>query len=396
MHLHLLLQPGLVLVAIATLSLLVTLLSHASAHLLLSRRKPHGRSTPAVSILKPLKGLDEGLHENLTSLAHQEYPKFELLFGAEDPDDPALLIAEQVRRENPGVAISIWVCAAQRGLNPKVSNLSQLAERALHPVLLISDSNVRVGSGYLRDTADELADPRVGLVTNMLVGIGERSLAARLENLHLNTWVIAATSLPRVLAGRACVIGKSMLFRKVDLELLGGFAGVRDVLAEDYVLGRKFELAGFKVALSTHLVPTVNEEWTLTRLLNRHLRWGQMRRRVAPAAFLGEALLNPLPLVAAAAAVDHTCLGAAAACTLVKLSCDALLHSRVRGRFPTLLELFLLPLKDLLMATLWLVAGFRRKLSWRGNELFLSAGSVLSCEQTGAQTGDLEPQQEAA
>ncbi len=384
-------QLSLILVAIATLSLLVTLLAHGAAHLLLSRRKPPGRSTPAVSILKPLKGLDEGLHENLTSLARQRYPKFELLFGAEDPDDPALLIAAQVKRENPQTAISIWVCGGRRGLNPKVNSLAQLAERALHPVLLISDSNVRAGPDYLRDTADELADPQVGLVTNILVGTGECTLGARLENLHLNTWVVAATSLPRVLAGRACVVGKSMLFRRADLEKLGGFSSVRNVLAEDYLLGRKFELAGFRVALSTHLLPTVNERWTLHRLQNRHLRWAQMRRRVAPAAFLGEALLNPIPIVALAAAADHSFLGAAAACSAVKLLSDALLHSRVRGRWPTLIELALLPLKDGLVAALWLVAAFRRRLSWRGNEFLVGAGSVLTTQQ-----GALEPQQEAA
>lgn len=384
-------ELSVLLLAIAVVSLFVTLCGHAAALKLLARKRTPGRATARISILKPLKGLDEGLHENLTSLARQRYPEFEMLLGAEDADDPALLIAEQVKRENPTVAISVWVCGGRRGLNPKVGNLAQLAERARHPVLLISDSNVRVGPEYLRETASELVDPRVGLVTNILVGTGGRSLGAQLENLHLNTWVLAATALPRVVANRACVIGKSMLFRKVDLETLGGFASVRDVLAEDYVLGRKFELAGFKVALSRHLVPTVNQGWPLERFLNRHLRWGQMRRRVAPAAFFAEALLNPIPLFALAALANRSFLGVAAASSLLKVFADALLHSRVRNLRVTGTELLLVPIKDLLIAGLWLLAGVRRRLSWRGNELTIHAGSVLQLAETEAPL-----QQEAA
>src|SRR5207245_1962108 len=156
--------------------------------------------------------------------------------------------------------------------------LAALFDRARYDAVLISDSNVRVGPAYLREMAAEMADPAVGLVTNIVVGEGA-GLGALLERLHLNSFVVAATSLARVAAGRACVIGKSMLLRRSDLERLGGLYEVRNLLAEDFAIGRMYEVAGFRVALSPYLVRCVNDGWTVERFLSRHVRWAQMRRR---------------------------------------------------------------------------------------------------------------------
>ena len=271
------------------------------------------------------------------------------------------------------------------GLNPKVNLLSALFDRARHDTVLISDSNVRVAPGYLRETAAEMADPAVGLVTNVVVGEGS-GLGAVLETLHLNSFVAAATSLARVAGGRACVIGKSMLLRRSDLDRLGGLREVRNVLAEDFVIGRMYELAGYRVALSPHLVRCVNEGWTVDRFVNRHVRWAQMRRHIAPGAYLGELLLNPVLFIALASLSlwatgpgrDLRLLAVAAAGVAVKCASDALLCRRLAGRLPNLGEVLMMPLKDLAMAFIWLVGCVRRRVVWRGNELRIERGSLLT------------------
>ncbi len=275
------------LVVLAPVSLLITLLAHAAVFVALSPRLPGDGPAPPITVLKPVKGDEPGLYENLASLARQDYPAYEILIGADDARDPALETARQVQEDFPQVPIGIHVGARPLGLNPKVNLLSALFDRARNDAVLISDSNVRVGPEYLREMAAEMADPAVGLVTNMVVGEGA-GVGALLETLHLNSFVAAATSLARVAVGRACVIGKSMLLRRSDLERLGGLHQVRNVLAEDFVIGRMYELAGFRVALSPYLVRCMNDGWTVERFLNRHLRWAQMRRRIAPAAYLGE------------------------------------------------------------------------------------------------------------
>ena len=375
------------LVLLVPISLAITLVAHLTAFLVLSprRRKVDG-PTPPITVLKPVKGAEDGLYENLASLARQDYPDFEILVGAEDPLDPALDVARQVQTDHPGVRIAIRAGSRRLGLNPKVNLLAGLSESARHEHLLVSDSNVRAGPSYLRETAAELADPQVGLVTNVLVGEDEAGLGATLENLQLNSFVAAGTSFARVVAGRACVIGKSMLFRRRDLEELGGFWAVRNVLAEDYVIGRSFELAGWKVALSPFLVSTANHGWTLRRFANRHVRWAQMRRRLCLPAYVGELLFNPVlwisvaacALAAARAGLDLRLAAVAAAGVALKCASDALLCRRLRGAPPRLAEVLLIPVKDLAMAAIWLVGAFRRTVDWRGNKLWIHRGSELS------------------
>ena len=122
-----------------------------------------------------------------------------------------------------------------------------------------------VNENYLQEIMRHTADPSVGLVSNLIRGIGGRSLGAVFENLHLNSFIIGSVSfLDRVL-GMPCVIGKSMLMKKDDLEALGGLAAFKDILAEDFIIGREMQRSGKKVVLSNYVISNVNEYWGVKR-----------------------------------------------------------------------------------------------------------------------------------
>lgn len=372
---------------LAVLSALLTAIAHVAARALLRRKRRRGGAQPAITVLKPLKGVDDGLFENLCSLAEQRYREFQLVLGAADPDDPALELARELRARYPHVDVEIVAGAAPYGRNPKVANLASMTRRAKHELWLVSDSNVRARPDYLRDVAAEIQRPGVGMVTNVFAAVGAERLGARLENLHSNSWIPTGMGVTQLFARHACVVGKSMLFRRVDLERAGGWWAMRDVLAEDYVLGLRFHAMGLAVVTSPHVIETVNAKWSVERFLARHLRWGQIRRRLAPAAFFAEPLLNPSALALAALLAGAPVCALAALAT--KLSSDALLARRLTGRFPSLLELALVAPKDLAILGVWCVAMFRREVVWRGHRLRIGPGTVL--EERAEERAPLEP-----
>ena len=369
----------------AVFSLVLTCVTHLAVRRVLRRvQAPGGK--PPISVLKPLCGLDDGLYENLASLARQDYPEFELLFGCQDPEDPALAVARRVQLDFPSCNIRVISGVQAAGLNPKVKNLATLSRYAKHDLVLVSDSNVRAAVGYLAAMARELDDPRVGLVSSLLYGQGESSLGARLDNLHLNSVIVRAVAGAHELSSHPCVIGKSMLFRRSQLQSIGGFELVENVLAEDYVLGRAFAKAGFRVALSPYPIAAVSASRTMSQFIGRQVRWGQMRRQLVPSLYPFELLLTPIPflllalvLTLAGAAADLTgwLCSAIALGLCLRVGSDAAIAQRLRGAPLELRDYAAIVLKDVLLVGIWLIGAVKRSVCWRGNVFSIGAGSEL-------------------
>lgn len=367
-----------ILTALAALSLVVTFAAYRAVLRKLLQPSPLPNDSPGVSILKPLKGNDDELRENLLAFTQLDYPNYEILCGSEDPDDPALAVARSVQRENPQCAMQVLAGADFGALNPKVRVLAFLAPRARNDWILVSDSNVRPRRDYLSALFGCQERTGADLVHSVLAGVGERSIGAVLENLHMSSWVVGAVCLADA-SGHPCVIGKSMLMRRSRLDALGGFAAVRDVLAEDYVLGRMFVDAGHRVELSSHVLPTQSTERSLASYLNRHVRWGQLRRRLSAVGFVAELLLNPTPwLLAVLAWADARGLQlAAVGGVIAKAAGDAWLTGRLRGKTFAWTHLVWVPAKDLLTFGMWCVSSVRTRVVWRGHHLRIGPGTRL-------------------
>jgi ceramide glucosyltransferase len=271
------------------------------------------------------------------------------------------------------------------GLNPKVNQLITLADAARHDLLVISDSNVRVDPRYLWEVAHAFSDPQVGCLTHPVVGVGERRLGSLLDNLHLTSSVAPGMLAAKELAGRDLVVGKSMALRREDLEQLGGFFSVKDVLAEDYVVGAWISRRlGKRVVVAASPVFNVSQDKSVGAFFRRYMRWSVIHRTaVAPHTSLAQALLNPAPLALLALLLSPL-PRAAAACagvTALKLALDLLLFHVLRAerlqpaQLPRLLAAGLL--KDALLAVTWTRALVCRSVQWRGQPLRVLSGSRL-------------------
>lgn len=353
-----------------------------------SASSPRGASTaarPRLSILKPLRGLDDGLEENLASFAALEGLDHEVVLSVADPGDPALAAVSRVRQRFPRAPFVLVVGGAPEGRigNPKVERLVAAARVARGDVFLVSDSNVRVAPDDVARTVALFDDPSVGCVSNLFVGTGARDLGAVVESLHLLTFVVPGNVLA-AWSGTPCVVGKSMAVPRAVHDAIGGFAAFGDVLAEDQAIGLAVRDAGYRVLLSPVVVENVVERRTLARALDRQVRWGKIRYAFSKALFAGEVLLNPFPvaLLAALLAVPG---GSAWAGPLTSLAVvglllrllQASLLGRLCGAPVRPLHLLAVPLKDLLQLFTQLVPFVSKEVVWHGHRTRIGPGTVL-------------------
>jgi len=377
--------------ALAAAGLLVLALEGLALRHQLAEPVPRPAGAPGLSVLKPMKGLDDDLEENLASFAALEWPRYEVLLGLERPDDPAAPLARAAAERWPD-RFRVVLQRGEAGMNPKVSQLATLTAEARHEILVVSDSNVRVEPGYLAEIAARLEDPGVGLVTHLIAGVGERRLGALLENLHLAGGIAPSIAAAKRVAGRDVVMGKSMAIRRADLEAMGGLGQVKDVLAEDYVLGLLVHSLGKRVEIASRPIENVNRERTLAQFAGRCRRWSILQRHlVGVGPYAAQFVLNPV-FAATLGLAARPGRAAAAGWVLTALT-RAILDGfagralRPPGFRPA--ELLAVPLKDVVLGLSWIEGFFRRTVVWRGRPLRVLPGTRL--ERPGKWTEPVAP-----
>ncbi len=369
-------------VTIASLALYVTMLALFARALLKRRgaRLPEVDRAPRVTVFKPLAGTDDELEENLESFARIDYPSFEILFGVATAADPAFGVVRRFIARHPKLDVRLVVTDPDAAVNPKVAQLIGLDRASTGDVYVISDSNVRVRPTYLWSLVGELADERVGIVTSLFAGTGERTLGAALENLQLCAATAPGLAALDAVSRSAFTVGKSMAVRRRDLAVLGGFRPVGHVLAEDFVLGRRFLDAGLRAKTSFEIVENRNVVSTLARTIERHTRWAKMRRSLKPVMFAAEPVLTPI-VVASGAFLAAPCRndgraprGRDGAC---RTACALLAVRLLRGRSLAWWYAPLEVVRSYVTLLSWVSAWGSRRIAWRGHPFLLQKGSVI-------------------
>ncbi len=239
-----------------------------------------------VTILKPLRGLDEGISENLESFFRLDYPKYEILFTVASADDPVCEVVRKHMIRYPGVKARLILGAVEAGLNPKVNNLIRSYEQAAYDSIVISDSNCRVTGDYLERLVSHFAED-VGMMTSIVAGFSPRGLGGLLEATFLNTFFARALTVASAI-GQPCVMGKSMMFRRSVLDQVGGIRGLGEYLAEDYQAGEKIRQLGLRVLVLSEPIHQFIGNYSFGAFWSRHVRWGRLRKVQAPFLFLME------------------------------------------------------------------------------------------------------------
>src|SRR5579862_1880096 len=256
--------------------------------------------TPPVSILKPLRGLDRGAYENFASFCRQEYPRYEILFAVSGEEDPAAPVVRRLVRDFPGIPIRLLVDPERKGTNDKVGKLCLLAQEAGNPLLVITDSDVRVAPDYLRKVAAIFRDPQVGAVTALYRAIDAPSFGAVMDTMGSLSFSGSAL-VARALEGLKFTMGSTIAITREGLAEIGGFAPLLDMHSDDYELGRRIAQKGYRVELAPDPVDMEFPSESLGDYLRHELRWLIGLRHVRRGGHFGLLMTQGIAWAAAAA-----------------------------------------------------------------------------------------------
>ncbi len=324
---------------------------------------------PPVTILKPLKGSGIDLYANLASFCRQDYPEYQIVCGVGDAHDPAVAIVERIRRDFPSRDVVLSI-GERSGANRKVASLCHMMQHAKHPVLALSDSDVRVRPDYLRRTVAPLASPRAGLTTCLYRGRGFFGLPSVIESLLINCDFV-----PMVLAahliGQRNALGASLVFKREALDAIGGFPAIADYLADDNMLGERIKQAGYTVELLPYVVETILDSTTVADVWRHQVRWARTYRVLQPIGWFSSLITHAVTwgvvsvIATGGAPLGWAALGAAIA---VRLGTLRAIMRMLRER-DTPRHLWMVPLKDLGFTAVWVASWLGRDVVWSGARL---------------------------
>jgi len=322
----------------------------------------------AVSILKPIKGFDPSMAGNLESFLAQEYPRFEVLFGFRDPEDPALPFVKRMAAEAPCEA-RVVVSNTGAGANDKVLSLQALADNARYSMLALSDSDMVVDRDYLSLIIGEfLRAGKTGIVTSLYKISRPVSVGSALESLTIALDFIPSVLVARRMEGITFGLGASILISKEVLRDIGGFAAIADYLADDYQLGNRCWQKGYDNVLSARVIENRVGPMSIREHLVHQLRWARTQRVSRPTGYLGYGISHLFPFTLLFFLI---CPGVKPAALIglalaLRYALALSLYRKVVADAAWLRWLFLIPFKDALSFLVWLGSFAGSKGYWGG------------------------------
>jgi ceramide glucosyltransferase len=348
-----------------------------------SRKSPSG-FTPPVSNLKPIRGLDPDAYENLASFCRQDYPDYEVLFCVSDADDPAMPVIEKLKADFPDCKIRVFFGSGRVATNDKVAKLARLVNEASNEVVVISDSDVRVGPDYLRTVVAPLADPKVGAVTCFYVPTHEAGRKTTFVQDLQSTGMLADFYPGIVVAwqldGVKFALGPTIATTRERLSGFGGYQAIENKPADDLLVGRLIADQGYKVELLSYCISTVADYHSFSDLFYKRLRWITVMRHMRPWGHLGLLFTHGLPWSIAAALVQPSWAVAVGYLGTYFLLRSMIIWSiGIRGlkQKVSWQELALIPVWDAMAFAIWLISFGRNSVRWRNNDYYIRDGMLV-------------------
>jgi ceramide glucosyltransferase len=339
-----------------------------------------GKTDMPASVLKPVRGMDPEFRRNIESFCRQDYPQYEVLLGFADEEDSAIPFAREIAEVYKHMRIVIT--GKDPGANKKVANLQGLLDEARYPLIVMSDSDMRVGPQYLRTIVNEYQTAgKVGMVTSLYFISDPASVGTALESLTLALDFIPGVLVAKRLEGITFGLGASMLVSREAIQDIGGLPAVADYLADDYQIGNRLWKKGYRIVLSDYVIEDVVGTMSISDYLMHQVRWARTYRASRPWGYFGYGVTHILPFSVLLLMTQGPKAGVMAIIGIVlalRLCLAFAVGAGVTGSKKWLKWLPLLPVKDLLSFFIWVSSFTGRKVLWRGRYYRLLKGGRIT------------------
>ncbi|MCR8725901.1 ceramide glucosyltransferase [Frigidibacter sp. ROC022] len=324
---------------------------------------------PAITVLRPVCGLDPDMDETLASTFAAMSEDDEAIFCIAAADDPAIPVVKRLIDANPQVTARLLIGDDRISGNPKLNNLAKGWAAARNDWIVMIDSNVLLPDDYIQRLFDHWT-PGTGLVTSPPAGIRPVGFWAAVEAGFLNSyqdrWQLTSDQI-----GNGFAQGKVLMWRRALLEQAGGLAVLGHDLAEDVASTKVVRAAGLKVRVLDRPLPQPLGRRTADEVWLRQLRWARVRRSGFPGLYAVEPLSTAaLPMVAVAGLAIAGAMPAPLALAYPVLWYGAEWALARRAGWPSSpVQVLAWLLRDTLIPAVWLTAFASRGFVWRGNAM---------------------------
>jgi ceramide glucosyltransferase len=344
---------------------------------------------PPISLFKPLHGDEAGLEANLRTFFEQDYlecaakagvagqigavSRVEILFCARSRSDEGLEIARRVAADYPNITSRFLTSGEPWAANAKVCSLAVMAKLASHDLWVISDSDVRVTSDYLRRVVLPFADEQVGCATCLYRGVVVRGgLWSQLEAVGMTIEMSSGICADSLLEPMRFALGPTMVTRRERVEEVGGFESMADYCADDFVLGNRIARDGHKVVLIGHAIDHMVLQADFVDSIEHQVRWMKSTRYSRPKGHLGTSLTYGVPFGvmawAGALLLGMPLLGwfALLGSVLGRGIQAWMISKHVVNEKRIWATVLLFPVRDLIGPLIWALSYASNRIRWRG------------------------------
>lgn len=331
----------------------------------------------AVTVLVPLCGHEAGLESRLRALCSQNYPApVHVLCGVRDRADPAVAVVEKLAAEMPPGRIDLHCDQRLHGPNLKMSNLLNMMAHVRHDLLVMIDSDIKVGADYLKRVVGELKGPNVGAVTCLYTGMPEGDIWARFAAMAINLKFLPSAILALTLGLARPCFGATIAIRRRTLAEIGGLSRFANQLWDDYAIGEAVRAAGYRVAVPSYVVGHVCTETSARETFARELRAARTISRIDPVGYSIGAIVHPFALALLAVLLGGE--EPAVILALLALACRMILCACVSYRFAIpARSWWLLPVRDVSAFVVFLLSYFGATVVWRGRRYHVRSDGTL-------------------